>query len=564
MDGLFGILGVAAFALLVGALVRFLARPTEKETTPAAPTRVGDAARLLEYASKLYEFFNASGKPSDLLENDDFQAGVTYLNSSGYSTDDLLGYYSGDNAVLACLALEALARRDDKDDLHEPIMAGINSVAYWTRYYALRRLNRQTVAAESLVGPILAKIDGSWGHPTALAFLREFVAARIAGGEKPGFGSSLEGMTNEQLQFLQQFLPRLGTQESEVLLGELEQWQTQRIDVSFLKTLGRVWDAVSEHAADAPIEHDRLLGQVVAVEEALARTPRRSTLLVGEEGVGKSAIVGVVGRRLQKAGWTLFEAGHTELMAGMIYHGQFEERLRDVVRQLGGGRRILWLVPDFHSLTMTGRHQYGPASALDYLLPYIESGEIAVLAETSPTSYDKQLKSKPRSRTAMEIRRVAPLPEEETLKLAQQWADRHRLPDGGELLDERTLNEAWNLTRQYLWSKATPGNLLDFLSLTRRALASADTAQARAIQIDDLILTLSRLTGLPDSILDERQGLDLEALRRLFLRKVMGQGEAVDCLVERVAMIKAGVTDPTRPQGDRDCEDAHRISVRLA
>jgi ATP-dependent Clp protease ATP-binding subunit ClpC len=503
----------------------------------------------MEIASKLYDFFNAGGKPSDLLENPDFQVGVAYLNSGGYSTDDLLGYYSGDNAVLACLALEALARRDDREDLREPIMESINSVAYWTRYFALRRLNRQTRAQDSLVGPTLAAINASWGHPTALAFIKEFVAGRIAGGEMPGFGASLEDVNDEQVQFLQQYLPRLGINEAKALLDELQEWEQQRIDVSFLETIGRVWETVDEHDADAPIEHDRLLGDVIAVEEALAREPRRSTLLVGEEGVGKSSIVGVVGRRLQKSGWTIFEAGHTDLMAGMIYHGQFEERLRDVVRQLGGRRNILWVVPDFHALTMTGRHQYGPSSALDYLLPHVESGEIAVLAETSPTSYEKQIKTKPKSRTAMEVRRVAPLPERETLQLAQTWVGRHQLPGGTELIDKKTLDEAWNLTRQYLWSKSTPGNLLDFLSLTRRPLVSADPTRARSIQMDDLIITLSRLTGLPDSILDERQGLDLEALRELFQRRVLGQSEVVDCLVERVAMIKAGVTDPTRPQG---------------
>ena len=62
-------------------------------------------------------------------------------------------------------------------------------------------------------------------------------------------------------------------------------------------------------------------------------------------------------------------------------------------------------------------------------------------------------------------------------------------------------------------------------------------------------MTLTRLAGLPASILDERDSLDLRALRQLFERQVLGQPEAVDCLVERVAMIKAGVTDPTRPQG---------------
>lgn len=69
------------------------------------------------------------------------------------------------------------------------------------------------------------------------------------------------------------------------------------------------------------------------------------------------------------------------------------------------------------------------------------------------------------------------------------------------------------------------------------------------LTVDDLLVTLSQLTGLPNSILDDRQGLDLAALRQRFSERVLGQPEAVDVLVDRVAMIKAGVTDPTRPLG---------------
>ena len=78
---------------------------------------------------------------------------------------------------------------------------------------------------------------------------------------------------------------------------------------------------------------------------------------------------------------------------------------------------------------------------------------------------------------------------------------------------------------------------------------SGGSEETKQIKVDDLILTLSQLTGLPDSILDDRQQFDLDGLRKLFQARVMGQGEAVDSLVERVAMIKAGVTDPKRPQG---------------
>ena len=100
-----------------------------------------------------------------------------------------------------------------------------------------------------------------------------------------------------------------------------------------------------------------------------------------------------------------------------------------------------------------------------------------------------------------------------------------------------------------------PGSVLELLRVTCERLAAGaagGTGSAGAsppITADDLIVTLSQMTGLPAHILDDREALDLAALRSLFEERVKGQREAVDCLVDRVAMIKAGVTDPTRPSG---------------
>ncbi len=110
------------------------------------------------------------------------------------------------------------------------------------------------------------------------------------------------------------------------------------------------------------------------------------------------------------------------------------------------------------------------------------------------------------------------------------------------------MREALQLAKQYLDEKAAPGNLLLLLEATDRRLL-AEGRGAGEVKLDDLLVTLSQLTGLPVQILDEREGLDLSELRAFFERRVLGQPEAVDCLVERVAMIKAGLTDPTRPQG---------------
>ena len=66
--------------------------------------------------------------------------------------------------------------------------------------------------------------------------------------------------------------------------------------------------------------------------------------------------------------------------------------------------------------------------------------------------------------------------------------------------------------------------------------------------MEDVLATISERSGLPPSLLDERERLDVDALRAFFGARVIGQPEAVECMVERVALLKAGLTDPTRPQ----------------
>ena len=72
-------------------------------------------------------------------------------------------------------------------------------------------------------------------------------------------------------------------------------------------------------------------------------------------------------RLLAAQGWVVFEAGHAELIAGLPFLGQVEERLRELVDRLRG-RPVLWYVPSFQSLALAGRHRYGPLGALDFIL----------------------------------------------------------------------------------------------------------------------------------------------------------------------------------------------------
>ena len=518
--------------------------PTLPEEFRPLPQVTSDIRKV---ASDILPYYNAAAYAADLLDEPMFSRGVELLCDKSVSVETLLGYYTGDSAILATMGLEALARRDGDPDVRPQILDGINDYVSWTRFFALRALDAHTPKDQTIAGRVLSRIDESWSMPINVRILREFLEQRSTHGEKLAFGADVEELDDERAGDLMTLFDRMPPTLIDGLREELRRWRSTRIDHSLLNSIGQVWQPGQPNPSPLLV-HDALDKDTAAVKSLITRRPHRSVLLVGEHGVGKTAIARSVAQCLQAEGWVIWEAAHSELIAGMIYIGQLEERLRELLQKLSG-RRVLWLVKDFHSLALSGRHKYGPLSVLDYLIPHIETGDIVLLGETQPRAYERLVQTKPRVLTAMETARVKPLPEAETKQLVDRWAEAHGGQSAGSMLTPETRREAWLLAEQYLGDRAAPGNVLSLIELTHQRCSATECEGTVKLGIDDLITTLGQMTGLPPTVLDERQGLDLNGLREHFEARVMGQPEAIDCLVERVAMIKAGVTDPTRPFG---------------
>jgi ATP-dependent Clp protease ATP-binding subunit ClpC len=516
---------------------------------PAGGLSAGDgkAESIFTVAQSMEEFFNQSTHPKDLLTHENFARGLQFLQGTDYTPDDLLSFAGGSNTVVACIALEALARRTDGADAVKQLLRSINTIYWWPRYYALRALDAHI--KRPLVGELLAQLEGSWSEPILANFLREFIGMRAASEPVPfSFGAHLEGLDALQLSTLGNLLEELGDALPESLQAEFKRWKEQRVDLDFLRSFGRVWEPKDAHAGEHVVMLDAFDESVGQLETALRKSPPRSVMLAGERGTGKTTLVRMLAARLQREGWTIFEASAADVIAGQIYIGQIEGRVQSLMRQIGG-KRVLWFIPNFQELVWAGRHENNPTSVLDQLLPRIESGEIRVVGETSNVAYEKLLQLKPQIRNALETCRVHPLPDAETLALARAWSAHVSAADSPARISEQTLQEAFQLAKQYLGERAAPGNLLQFLDSTHRRLTTEQGRVAGEITLEDLLVTLSQLTGLPVQMLDEREGINLAELRAFFEQRVLGQPEAVECLTERVAMIKAGLTDPTRPQG---------------
>ncbi len=516
----------------------------KKESSPTSPIKGGLEKELYALSEELVAYFNASAHPEDLLRHSSFLKGVALLYAK---PTEMVRYAQGDNAILACMALEALSQRSDASEVLELLINYLNAFPPWPRYFALKAIRAAAPQKEPVVGKVLVVLDSTWFNNPSFKFLWRFIRERVDAGEQLSFGDRLARIPSQQSAWLASLLENLGEDLVQPLIQELRGQQRSSFDLGFLSSLGRVWNAASV-TGEITLHSDT--GEKVEVIRALiCGDPPRSVLLVGDHGVGKTSLIRVLAAKLQAENWHVFEAGHADLQAGQIFVGQLEDRVMNLVRQLSSPRPIVWYVPDFHMLSWTGRSHNNPISVMDMLLPRLEAKELRVIGETTPEAYEKLAKTNPRCLTSFEVYRMNQVDSATALRLGEKWSEVRALADGALAISAETLNEAWLLAEQYLGHKAAPGNLLELLKATHRRLTGLDKTLERPISLDDLILTLTHLTGLPDALIGSRSELDTGALRALFERRILGQPEAVNCLVERIAMIKAGVNDPTRPLG---------------
>jgi len=517
---------------------------------PSEPSGDGNVdpfvGRLYEIAGELAPFFQTLAHPRDLGDNPTFRQGSSLLCHDRFTPTDLARYFAGDNTVVACFAAEALTLREDGEQVTDKIIASMESLAPFTLYFGLRFIAARTSSDEPLIGRVLARVASDLERPLSANYVTEFIETRLDGGEAPVFGWELTALAEHNLAMVRQYLQAQSPAISEPLLKALGASADQHVDRRLLESVGLVWDETHIRQVADTIEHPTFTQTVDALETGLERTRPRSIMLVGEPGTGKTAVARQLAGRLYGKGWLIFEASHAELLAGQVYIGALEQRIRDLVGQLGGNRKVLWLIRDFHLLGVAGTSDRNTSSVLDMLIPHIEQQDVKVLAETQPEALQRLLRRCPRVATAFTVCTVEPFSETATRQLARAWLDRWTTEDTDR---EAILDELASVAPMFLTSKRRPGNILELLARARERLTANQPDGAFHLEIDDIIVSLAEMTGLPRSLLDERVALSIDDLRGHFNQRIIGQSEAVDCLVERVAMIKAGLTDLSRPSG---------------
>jgi ATP-dependent Clp protease ATP-binding subunit ClpC len=313
-----------------------------------------------------------------------------------------------------------------------------------------------------------------------------------------------------------------------------------------LRTIGIVHEAGEAHPLLLESEaQDQALAEL---RHALEHNPGRSLLLVGDQGVGKRTVTRRLIERLASEGWTVFEAGAMHILAGQSYIGELEQRLTELLKAISGKHKVLWLVPDLPDLATAGRHKHSRASVLDQVLPHVTAGRVRLLSALVPSAHERLVRTQPQLRNAAVVVRLAATDSAMALDLASRFVAALRADGSAALCDDALLRDIQQRVQLCVGNLAPPGGILHFLKLLHEQVRGTGDP-ARAATVDDVIALASKMTGLPVAVLDEREGLDLAALRKHFEKRVLGQPEAISCLVDCIAMLKSGLNDPRRPLG---------------
>jgi ATP-dependent Clp protease ATP-binding subunit ClpC len=286
-----------------------------------------------------------------------------------------------------------------------------------------------------------------------------------------------------------------------------------------------------------------------------------SCLVVGETGVGKSTLVASVARDMQQQRRNDFKqtkkrgehhllppmfwaSSGGRLIAGMRYLGQWQQRLEAVVAEIAniGGVLVIENLLDLVSVGGTEPRD----SLAAFLLPYIRSGSLRLVAEATPSEFDACRRLLPALIDALPAVHVPPMHRDHETELLRMTLT-NRLQSTAIEFDAGIATAVSRVCRQFQSHGAPPGPAMRFMEeLTSRR---RDRSMPNPLTIPWVLERFSKRTGLPLILLDDAQALSREEVTAELETEVIGQSAACSAVASVVTKIKSAVQDPMRPFG---------------
>jgi ATP-dependent Clp protease ATP-binding subunit ClpA len=328
------------------------------------------------------------------------------------------------------------------------------------------------------------------------------------------------------------------------------------------RILRKFCDNLNEQANDGII--DPMIGREEELEklvQTIARRKKNNVILVGESGVGKTAIAEGLAHLINEdrvpdviKDHTIYSLDIGALLAGTKFRGDFEERLKEVLDALEQRDDTILFIDEIHMIMGAGNAGQGNMDVANLLKPALQKGKLRCIGSTTYDEYRENFeKDKALNRRFYKVDVPEPSP-----------ADSKRIIEASipvyELYHElaytkEALHAAVDLTHQYWHNRQLPDKAFDVLDAAAARQRLQPMEQRKSVlELDDIRYEVAKLTRIPvdqlvltkDSEYKQEKPVDIEAVVK---QKVFGQDEAITRLADSIYIAKAGLKDPSKPIG---------------
>ena len=285
--------------------------------------------------------------------------------------------------------------------------------------------------------------------------------------------------------------------------------------------------------------------------QILSRRSKNNPVLIGEPGVGKTAVAEGIAAYIagsdapdSMAGKRLVALDLPALLAGTKYRGDFEERVKAVLKDVKKAGDVILFIDEMHTMIGAGSAE-GAIDAANILKPALGRGEVQIIGATTPEEYRRHIEKDAALERRFQPVKIAEPSRSDSLKMlgaVRQSLEKHH----GVKISDAALTAAVDLSARYINDRFLPDKAID---LADEAAAHIRVSGGGLVTAEDIAGIVSMWTGIPVANLSADETKRLRNMESILHRRVIGQNEAVTAVSRAIRRGRVGLSDPDRPIG---------------
>jgi ATP-dependent Clp protease ATP-binding subunit ClpA len=302
---------------------------------------------------------------------------------------------------------------------------------------------------------------------------------------------------------------------------------------------------------------DPVIGREKEIEEmqlVLARRNKANVMLIGDPGVGKTAIAEGLARKIVEGTVPKFIQDHTvynldisAMLAGSKYRGDFEERLKAVLGAIEKKGKSIIFIDEAHMMNGAGAVSGGSNDMANMLKPALSKGTLKVIASTTWEEFRKHFE-KDRALMRRFQRVTVDEPNEATaikiLKGLKKYYEKHH----GVKITNQAIIDSVTYSVKYMSDKKLPDKAIDLIDCACARFKVKDEENG-VVDHDEILFEVAKIANLPLEQINSKEGVNLAGLEKNLRSKVFGQESAIESLLDKVFIAQAGLKAVNKPVG---------------